>query len=280
MNGMRKYRSPIILFLVFEFIAIFLWQTSGNLFFLLNFTYIGLCVGLGGILFSAGWKYAREFTQFTVGSYMLVFLGLMCRENMQIEGLWYYLLLGVWGAGTLHYAIAKIFGPLLFGRGWCGFACWTAMVLDLLPYKHPKTPRRKLGFIRYIMFFLSLALVGLLFLLGEMDTHTMFLLFVAGNVVYYVIGITLAILFQDNRAFCKYICPITIFLKPASRYALLRIRCDENKCIGCGKCLKACPMEVEANNNSRHRKNATECILCQECVKSCPVNALKCSSSA
>ena len=86
MNGMRKYRSPIILFLVFEFIAIFLWQTSGNLFFLLNFTYIGLCVGLGGILFSAGWKYAREFTQFTVGSYMLVFLGLMCRENMQIEG--------------------------------------------------------------------------------------------------------------------------------------------------------------------------------------------------
>lgn len=30
------------------------------------------------------------------------------------------LLYGVWGAGTLHYAIAKIFGPLLFGRGWCG----------------------------------------------------------------------------------------------------------------------------------------------------------------
>ena len=39
---------------------------------------------------------------------------------MQIEGLWYYLLCGVWGASTLHYAIAKIFGPLLFGRGWCG----------------------------------------------------------------------------------------------------------------------------------------------------------------
>ena len=113
---MKKYRSSIILWLVFEVIAIWLWQATGNLFFLLNFSYIGFCIGFGGILFAAGWKYAREFTQFGVGTYMLVFLGLICRENMQIEGLWYYLLCGVWGAGTLHYAIAKIFGPLLFGR--------------------------------------------------------------------------------------------------------------------------------------------------------------------
>ena len=130
---MKKYRSSIILWLVFEAIAVWLWQATGNLFFLLNFSYIGFCIGFGGILFATGWKYAREFTQFGVGTYMLVFLGLICRENMQIEGLWYYLLYGVWGAGTLHYAIAKIFGPLLFGRGWCGYACWTTMILDLLP---------------------------------------------------------------------------------------------------------------------------------------------------
>jgi formate hydrogenlyase subunit 6/NADH:ubiquinone oxidoreductase subunit I len=34
-------------------------------------------------------------------------------------------------------------------------------------------------------------------------------------------------------------------------------------------------MEVEVNNNSRKRKNATECILCQQCKKVCPVGALK-----
>ncbi len=49
------------------------------------------------------------------------------------------------GYETIHYAVAKIFGPLIFGRGWCGFACWTAMVLDFLPYKEPKEPRKKLG---------------------------------------------------------------------------------------------------------------------------------------
>lgn len=46
-------------------------------------------------------------------------------------------------AAAIHYAVAKIFGPLIFGRGWCGYACWTAMVLDFLPYRIPKSYERK-----------------------------------------------------------------------------------------------------------------------------------------
>ena len=148
------------------------------------------------------------------------------------------------------------------------------MILDLLPYKQPRTPRKQWGFIRYIMLGLSLAVVLLLFWLKKADTNTMFVLFVVGNIVYYAVGILLAILLKDNRAFCKYICPITIFLKPMSYYSLLRIKCNEDKCINCGKCLKACPMEVEVNKNARSRKNATECILCQKCTKVCPTKAL------
>lgn len=271
----KKYKTAIILFLVFEAIAVSLWLTSGSLFYLLNFSYIGCSLGIGLALSAAGWKYARELIQFCVGAYMLVFLGLICRENMQIEGFWYYLFSGVLGAGVLHYAIAKIFGPLLFGRGWCGYACWTAMILDLLPYKTPANPRKNIGWIRYVMFGLSLALVVLLMYLGKANKTTMFYLFVAGNVLYYAVGIILALTLKDNRAFCKYICPITVFLKPMSYFSWLRIHCDEEKCIQCGKCLKVCPMDVEVNNNSRNRKNATECILCQKCKKSCPVNALK-----
>ena len=63
------------------------------------------------------------------------------------------------------YAVAKIFDPLIFGRGWCGYACWTAMVLDFLPYKLPKAPRKKkLGKIRYVTFTVSLIFVASLFL--------------------------------------------------------------------------------------------------------------------
>ena len=160
---MSKYRTAMILFLVFEVIAVWLWQSTGNLFFLLNFSYIGISIGVGVALIAAGWKYGRELTQFLVGSYMLVVLGLICRENMQMEGFWFYVASGIFGGATLHYFIAKILGPLFFGRGWCGYACWTAMILDLLPYQTPRSGRRRLGYIRYIMFALSLALVVVLF---------------------------------------------------------------------------------------------------------------------
>lgn len=87
--------------------------------------------------------YARLVIQFLVGLHMLVYLGLICKENMQIEGFWYYLFLGVFESATIHYVVAKITGPLLFGRGWCGYACWTAMILDLLSYKTPERPWEK-----------------------------------------------------------------------------------------------------------------------------------------
>ena len=64
-------------------------------------------------------QYARHVIQFAVGLYMLGYLGFLQHENMQIEGFWYYLFLGVFEAATLHYDVAKIFGPFIFGRGWC-----------------------------------------------------------------------------------------------------------------------------------------------------------------
>ncbi len=219
---MKKYILPVAMFLLFEVVAVSLWLTTGNRFYLFNFTYIGGCISVGLALFVSGKKQARRFVQFAVGSYMLVYLGLICRENMQIEGFWYYLFLGVFEAATIHYAVAKIFGPLLFGRGWCGYACWTAMVLDVLPYKQPQGPRKKAGFLRYVTFALSLALVTGLFAAGAANLETiMFWLFLGGNALYYAVGIALAFAFRDNRAFCKYICPITVFLKPMSYYSVL-----------------------------------------------------------
>ncbi|MDZ5254056.1 4Fe-4S binding protein [Clostridium sp. LIBA-8841] len=273
---MKKYIASVILFFIFEMLAVTLWITMDNLFYMLNFTYIGACIAVGLVLFVNEKKYARRFVQFAVGFYMLIYLGVIQQENMQIEGFWYYLFLGVFEAATIHYAVAKIFGPLIFGRGWCGYACWTVMILDLLPYKQPKSARKKLGFIRYIIFALSLVLIIGLFLMRIANLENIiFLLFIGGNLLYYIVGISIAFAFKDNRAFCKYICPVTVFLKPMSYYSIIRVHCDEDKCIHCGKCLKVCPMNVEVNKESRKRVNATECILCYECVKECPLKALR-----
>ena len=261
--------------IIFETIAITLWLTRGKIFYLFNFSYIGLSISLGTFLFIRKYKYARRIVQLLVGLYMLVYLGLIHNENMQIEGFWYYLFTGVFEAATIHYAVAKIFGPLLFGRGWCGYACWTAMVLDFLPYKAPKLTRKKIGWLRYIVFAVSLVFVATLFLakIGNIE-RIMFWVFIIGNVLYYAIGIGLAFAFKDNRAFCKYICPITVFLKPMSYFSLMRIKCDTGKCISCGRCKRVCPMDVDMTDNSRRRINGTECILCMECVKNCSKDAL------
>ena len=149
------------------------------------------------------------------------------------------------------------------------------MVLDFLPYKIPKEPRKKIGWIRYITFALSLLFVSFLFLshVGEME-KIMFWTFLVGNALYYIAGIVMAFVLKDNRAFCKYVCPVTVFMKPMSYFSLLRVKCDKDKCISCGKCKRVCPMNVDVTDNSRKRENGTECILCMECVKNCPKGAL------
>lgn len=275
MKSRNPYIFPALMLLLFLTVAVLLWITKDNIFYLFNFGYIGVSVSLGIFLYIRKYPYARRVVQLLVGLYMLVYLGIICRENMQIEGFWYYLFTGVFEAATIHYAVAKIFGPLLFGRGWCGYACWTAMVLDFLPYKVPSGPRKKIGWIRYVVFVFSLVFVGALFLFGVRDKDSvMFIAFLIGNALYYIAGIVLAFLLKDNRAFCKYICPVTVFLKPMSYFSLLRIRCDKTKCVSCGKCKRVCPMDVDVTDNSRKRRNGTECIHCMECVKACPKDAL------
>ena len=136
---MKKYILPITLLLIFETIAATLWLALDNIFYLFNFSYIGISIALGVFLFIKGYSYARRITQLLVGLYMLIYLGVISNENMQLEGFWYYLFTGVSEAATIHYVVAKIFGPLIFGRGWCGYACWTAMVLDFLPFNNNLT---------------------------------------------------------------------------------------------------------------------------------------------
>ena len=260
---------------IFEVLAIILWITKDNLFYFFNFSYIGFSIALGFFLFLKKYKHARKVTQLLVGLYMLLYLGFICNENMQIEGFWYYLFTGVFEAATIHYAVAKIFGPLIFGRGWCGYACWTAMILDFLPFKVAQQPRKNIGWIRYGVFVISSVFIALLFLahVGNME-RIMFYAFIVGNLLYYIIGIVLALLFKDNRAFCKYICPVTVFLKPMSYFAFLRIKRDSSKCISCGACKRVCPMDIDLCDDLHERKNAMECILCFECVKNCPQKAL------
>lgn len=287
-----------------------------HIFYFFNFMYIGSAIGITMVLMKLVSKKnrykARQLCQLLIGGYIFigigcglifVFLSYISPENMQLEGFWFWLLSGSFAAGVLHYVIAKIFGPFIFNRGWCGWACWTAAVLDYLPWK--KSPGRvpKIGVIRYVHFAISTVLVFLLVygfnytlsntigyvILNEVTVSPEstiyaslwqipdFWWFILGNSFYYVIGIGLAVVFKDNRAFCKYICPITPFLKVGSKFALMKIEGDAENCTECRACERACPMDIRIVEYIQQglRISSSECILCDGCIYACPDNLLK-----
>ncbi len=199
----------------------------------------------------------------------------------QIEGLFFDLLDGVLFAAVIHYLIAKIAGPFVFGRVWCGWACWTGAVLDQLPYK--RSPGRlpgRWGWVRYAHFLASFGLVAALWYgLGYRpgQNHLPALAwFLAGNALYLALGVGLALVLKDNRAFCKYACPITVLLKLGTPFALVNVRGDRARCCRRRVCESICPMDVRIAEYLEHdqRISSSECILCQACIHVCPEQAL------
>jgi polyferredoxin len=279
---------PGVVMLAFWGLAVAMWGASGYIQPLTLFGYIGTSLGLGLGLYATLPKkkkpIGRRLTLFLVGLFLLGTAIFMGQENAQVEGFFFGLLTGVIQMAVIHYFIAKIIGPVLFGRLWCGWACWTVMVLDLLPFKRPsgRLPGRW-GWLRYLHFGLSLGLVLLLvFVVGFRDGATgttAVIWFIRGNLAYYAIGIALAYTLKDNRAFCKYLCPVSVPLKVTSRFSMLKIGGDMAKCNDCGACVKMCPMDVRIPEYilSGQRVLSTECSLCQTCITVCTKDALKLS---
>lgn len=279
---------PLVVMVAFWGLALWGFMATGFLQPIIMFGYIGTSLGIGLGLYAALPKQkkplGRRLTLLLVGLFLVGFAIFMGHENVQIEGAIFGLLTGVIQMGVIHYMIAKIIGPLLFGRMWCGWACWTVMVLDLLPFKRPsgRLPRR-FGWFRYLHFGVSLSLVLLLiygFGFREGASGSMAVTwFIIGNLLYYAIGIGLAYTLKDNRAFCKYVCPVSVPLKITSRFSLIKIGQAAGQCNDCGACVKLCPMDIRIPEYilNHERVLSTECSLCQTCITVCPQDALKLS---
>jgi len=52
------------------------------------------------------------------------------------------------------------------------------------------------------------------------------------------------------------------------------IKIDENNCIGCVRCMKACPTKAIRVRNKKARLINERCIDCGECLRVCPYNAV------
>lgn len=216
---------------------------------------------------------------------LLFFVPIVNNENFQLEGVVLIVLVGFFSKGFIHYAIAKIFGPLIWRRGFCGYACWTAAVLDWLPIKNKNNDiSRSYRNIRFITLFLSLLIpLYLIFMLSYnpwtdyINKQEMKWMFIS-NGLYYLIGIPLAFILSDKRAFCKYICPVSLVMIPSSKIGLLKIKPNlQNDCTECKSCNNNCPMGVDIMDYMKRNLavSDSECILCSDCIIVCPTKKIK-----
>lgn len=188
---------------------------------------------------------------------------------------------------------------VLLGRFICGFLCpfgWLQDLLHKIPGPKFSTEKlRALIYVKYVVLVLAVVLLPVLVVndvgmgdpffckyicpqgvlegaiplsavnsgiraaLGTLFTRKMIILAAV---------IILGVLFY--RPFCKWICPLGAFYGLMNRVSLLGIKVDEHRCVSCGKCAKACKMDVDVTRSP----NSAECIRCGKCVSACPTDAV------
>ncbi len=204
------------------------------------------------------------------GALSIMAFSLLVRTNIDLEGFFALLLAGGMGAAIGHTLITVIVGPMLFGRLLCGWACWRAMILEILPIRgRVGRPRGWWTLLPFAALAASVASAAL-FHAGGMRG------IIWGYAVYYAASISLAFALRDRRAFCKYLCPSGLLLRVSSRISSLKMTATRELCNGCEACSRVCPMNIDVASFAVRgaRVAGGDCILCQSCAHTCPRGAL------
>ena len=202
-------------------------------------------------------------------------------------------------AGTGHRAgwyvlgILLIFGVVL-GRTVCGWLCPLGLIQELL-HKIP-TPKirknrftRALTWLKYVILAVSVIAVPLWFGLakdlplpafckyicpaGTLEGAVGHLANPANVSMYSMLGILFtrkwvimltiaAACVFCYRSFCRFICPLGAIYSLFSRFTVIGIRIDPDRCTGCGACVRHCRMDVKHAGDR-------ECIHCGQCMDVC-----------
>ena len=52
---------------------------------------------------------------------------------------------------------------------------------------------------------------------------------------------------------------------------------DQDRCIGCGRCVSSCPADVirmDPSTKKAYAKYPEECVVCCWCISECPMDAI------
>ncbi|MEK7852206.1 MAG: 4Fe-4S binding protein, partial [Planctomycetota bacterium] len=74
----------------------------------------------------------------------------------------------------------------------------------------------------------------------------------------------------NKNYWCRFFCPYGALLGIIAYASPMRIRRDTGKCTDCGKCTRACAMDIVVEKKINVLTH--ECVACYDCVNACPVN--------
>ena len=188
---------------------------------------------------------------------------------------------------------------VLLGRFICGFLCpfgWFQELLHKIPTKKLSTKRLKpLTYIKYAVLLFAVVLLPMLvtndvgmgepffckYLCPQGVLEGAIPLAAVNSGIRAALGalfswklcilitvVVLSVIFY--RPFCKWLCPLGAFYALLNKVSLFGMKVDKHKCVSCGKCAKACKMDVDVTKAPNH----TECIRCGMCVRACPTKAV------
>ena len=83
-----------------------------------------------------------------------------------------------------------------------------------------------------------------------------------------VIGLLALLSMLVQNFWCRYLCPYGALMGLASLLSPVKIRRDQEACIDCAKCSKACPAGLAVDKLVQIR--TVECTACMACVAACP----------
>jgi len=78
---------------------------------------------------------------------------------------------------------------------------------------------------------------------------------------------------RNGRTWCNTICPVGTLLSFFSRFSLMKIRFDADKCRSCSKCSRNC--KASCIDFRTHTVDYSRCVVCGDCLEQCQFGALK-----
>lgn len=190
------------------------------------------------------------------------------------------------GSVLIGALLILAFYALFAGRAFCAWVCPVNLIVDFAAWVRRKFNYQNAYFslsknTRYYVLALSLLLSFILATpafesvsyIGIIQRGVIF-----GTISWLMVAFIIFVVdtFLSPKATCSHFCPLGAFYALVSKFALLKVKYNFDKCSKCYNCVNICPEKqvLSIVGKQSGRVNSGECIRCGRCIEVCNDDAL------